>query len=356
MLRFAVIILTFSGVTCRSVNSGPTNSMVSSAGDVSDYLSQATAGDGILSQDEVQGLFASAGNKIKADEWLGIWRAVRSPTGYTVEPAALAEAERLAFEYNLGSGPLAQMKANKTLAGTPIPEAVQKIIAEARLAGATAFDVRDPDPDDPNEGFWSPYPQGLPASGPMAYSHTEINPTNFSEDLADRKPYKKMSSQIDGKVTYTEGQCETQGKGSIDHNYDEAEHDDLYARGYNCQKWASNCAILIDGSLHCLLAPRRAAKSGNLADLILTNPSLARENHLLFNGHILARNGEIYYVGMSGRIAKKAARNDYAFVDPIPLLRAWGFKVKDGIKTVSEHEETANLLATHPESHTLRGQ
>src|SRR5205823_263050 len=117
-------------------------------------------------------------------------------------------------------------------------------------------------------------------------------------------------------TTYTK---HTGGTGLIQSVYDEATHDDVYARGPEGQKWANNCGFLSDGSLHCLPAARRWVGS----DYILTNADLSRGQHMLYNGHIEAVKGEIVGVEMSGKIAKKAGKGDYVFVDPIALLKAW---------------------------------
>ena len=111
----------------------------------------------------------------------------------------------------------------------------------------------------------------------------------------------------------------------------------------------------MDGSFHCLPASRRMSIDGDLAGLILTNPSLAREKHMLFNGHIEAQNGVITSIGMSGRIGKKAARNQNAFIDPVAVFKAWCFKLAPNLQTRTEHGETANQFRVDQGTGTLRG-
>ena len=77
---------------------------------------------------------------------------------------------------------------------------------------------------------------------------------------------------------------------------------------------------------------------------------------MLFNGHIEAQNGVITSIGMSGRIAKRAARNQFAFIDPVPLLKAWGFKVSPNLRTYSEHAETQSSFVSDPKTFTVRGK
>ena len=43
-------------------------------------------------------------------------------------------------------------------------------------------------------------------------------------------------------------------------------------------------------------------------------------------------------MGTSGRIAKRAARGKDVFINPIPLLKAWGFELDDDLQVVSEHD------------------
>ena len=99
-------------------------------------------------------------------------------------------------------------------------------------------------------------------------------------------------------------------------------------------KWANNCAILSDGSFHCLPAVRRHEANGGL---ILTNPALSRGHQMMWNGHIRVSQGVVTYIGTSGRIARRAAQGKDRFIDPVPLLKAWGFEIAEGLRVVSEH-------------------
>lgn len=78
---------------------------------------------------------------------------------------------------------------------------------------------------------------------------------------------------------------------------------------------------------------------------------------MLFNGHINAEKGVVTYVGMSGRIAKQAAKgNGKPFVDATKLIEAWGIPVRSGVRTVSEHWETRSDFAVHDASFTVRSR
>ena len=123
------------------------------------------------------------------------------------------------------------------------------------------------------------------------------------------------------------------GNGRITELYDEASWPDTKARGQGGQKYASNFAILADGSLHCVPASRRTASE---PWRILTTASLARGKQMLFNGHLHMENGVVTYVGMSGRLCKLQAKGEATFVDPVELIKAWGFQVTPGLKVTPE--------------------
>ena len=61
---------------------------------------------------------------------------------------------------------------------------------------------------------------------------------------------------------------------------------------------------------------------------------------MLYNGHISIETtcsagtctSEVTDVEMSGKVAKRAASGQYAFIDPIALLKAWGFVVPDTLR------------------------
>ncbi|MFT7582005.1 MAG: hypothetical protein ACI9MR_003686, partial [Myxococcota bacterium] len=63
-----------------------------------------------------------------------------------------------------------------------------------------------------------------------------------------------------------------------------------------------------------------------------TNPHLSRGARMLFNGHLDVRNGIVEGIEMSGRLSKLAAKGKAVFVDPVPLLEAWGFTVSDNVR------------------------
>jgi hypothetical protein len=123
------------------------------------------------------------------------------------------------------------------------------------------------------------------------------------------------------------------GNGRITELYDEASWPDTTARGQGGQKHASNFAILADGSLHCVPASRRSSAE---PWRILTTASLARGKQMLFNGHLHMENGVVTYVGMSGRLCKQQAKGEAKFVDPVEIIKAWGFQVAPGLKVTPE--------------------
>ncbi|MEW5848785.1 MAG: hypothetical protein AB2A00_08220 [Myxococcota bacterium] len=237
----------------------------------------------------------------------------------------------------------------KTLGGSVIPEEVKALVNKARAAGAVAYDVAeldDPAKDDHGEGYtvtgkWTPYPQDVGSTGNLAFSHTEVTPQKLEEDMNTVQTFTRIKGyRTETQRDFRTGEEHTfqvaeyervteKGTGNITAHYDEASHPDQYARGPQGQKWANNFCILADGSLHCLPAARRnPAEPG----LILTNPSLARGQRMLFNGHIEVRNGVVTSIGMSGRLQKLAADGDAKFMDPVPLLKAWGFKMSPDLQ------------------------
>ena len=122
------------------------------------------------------------------------------------------------------------------------------------------------------------------------------------------------------------------GNGRITELYDEASWPDTMARAQGGQKYASNFAILADGSFHAVPASRRTAAE---PWRILTTASLGRDKQMLFNGHLHMENGVVTYVGMSGRLCKLQEKGT-KFVDPIELLKAWGFKMSPGLTVTNE--------------------
>lgn len=340
---------------CRTSNAlKDKDASVKSASEINSLVAQLTQ-DGELSLNDAQAIFTAAGSRWDASEGQVIFKAFRNPQGYAVLPDALSWAEREALYRGLSGEEQQLLTSNKTLAGTPIPQAVLKVLTDARLAGAVAYDVSEPDPDDPKEGFWSPYPQTLPIANNMEFTYTEITPEALSKDLNAQDEEDIITGESGGVVTYKKDKCLGQ-RGKISAEYDESSHPNIYARGRSCQKWANNCGILMDGSLHCLPASRRISPGGPWSRLILTNPSLARGKKMLFNGHIEARNGVITSIGMSGRIAKRAARNQFPFVDPVPLLKAWGFQLDPNLVTQSEHSQTSGDFMSDQMTSTVKGK
>jgi hypothetical protein len=236
---------------------------------------------------------------------------------------------------------------------------VKEIVALAKLNGAVAYDVTETNSD--GEGKYSHYPAVTPATGNMAFDYTEVTPASLQADMDDTETHLRMagsdSVDVNGNAMrvgrYRE---ELGGTGSISAAYDERFHPvRAYApsvlamldypldldtdrvakvRTSSGNKWSSNCAILSDGTVHCLPAVRRHGANGGL---ILTNPALSRGHQLLWNGHIRVNRGVVTYIGTSGGIAKRAARGKDRFIDPVPLLKAWGFEVSPGLRVVSEH-------------------
>jgi hypothetical protein len=45
--------------------------------------------------------------------------------------------------------------------------------------------------------------------------------------------------------------------------------------------------------------------------------------------------GVVTYIGMSGRLCKQAEKGA-KFVDPIELVKAWGFQTSPGLKVTNE--------------------
>ncbi len=109
-------------------------------------------------------------------------------------------------------------------------------------------------------------------------------------------------------------------------------HEDIYARGSSGQKWANNFAILSDGSIHALPAARRDEEGR----VILTNPALARGKRVLYMGHLDVRGGVVQNVEMSGRLSRLAAQGEQQFIDPIALIKAWGFEMSPSLTAAAE--------------------
>ncbi len=306
-------------------------------------ITQLTADQNLSAQDIAE-IFATAGDKIIPADALLISQAVTAPQGYTVDAAALKAAKTASVTKDLSAAEAKKVTSGKSFAGTTIPAAVLEVLATARLAGAVAYDVRD--------GEWNPYSPSTKATENMTFSHTEITPEKLDADKNDTTTESNWitgyTQNGDGEATYTKKKG---GTGNILTFYDHAQHSDVYARGTEGQLWSDNCGFLSDGTLHCLPAARRWVGS----DYILTNADLSRGQHMLYNGHIDAQGGEIISVEMSGKISKKAGKGSYAFVDPIALLKAWGYKISPNV-TVQFSNTSDGTPFIDEATHTIRAQ
>lgn len=287
----------------------------------------ALTGDGRLEADDVARLFEETGDRVSQSE-LDAIRAALEDSTYEIGDGARARALELALVANLPAEEAAQLRDGRTMAGTPLPEPVRELLAEARLRGAVAYDVNEVDED--GERLWTPYPATTPPLENMSFEYTEITPEVLAGDLADAQvEYNRIvgeeTLQHPQGFEYRAARYEPAkgGTGNVLAHYDEVYHPDIYARGRSGQKWANNCGFMSDGSVHCLPASRRSFKQ----DLILTNPHLSRGKHMLYHGHIDVREGVVIGVEISGRLSKLAAKGDAVFLDPIAMLEAWGFEI-----------------------------
>ncbi len=303
--------------------------------------------DGELSADDVDTLFEATGRTVSKSEMLAIRDATES-TDYTVTDDAVKRALESAYLANLLEHEAEQLADPAVgYGGNAIPEAVRALVAQARLNGAVAFDVREISSD--GEPRWTHYPATAPPVENMAFDYTQVSPDGLAADLADTTlVYNAIVGTETAEQCDAAGNCEeyqqasyqerTGGSGNIAAHYDEVHHPDLLARGSSNQKWASNCAFLSDGTIHCLPAARRSV----LRDVILTNPSLSRCNDyagfqdachsLLYMGHITASAGVITSVEVSGRVSKRVGSGKANLIDPIALLDAWGFERSAGLR------------------------
>jgi hypothetical protein len=233
----------------------------------------------------------------------------------------------------------------KTFGGTEIPEAVKNVVNDALKAGAVAYDVRELKPDpvydtshgEPEvtvEGKFNPYSQQAKAVDTLAFSYTELTPKGIADDMNTPQTMNVLKGyRGTGQNAVAEfEQVTMKGNGRITELYDEAHWPDTKARGPGGQKYASNFAILADGSVHAVPASRRSKGDPGL---ILTTASLARGKQMLFNGHLHMENGVVTDVGMSGRLGK-LKEGGMKFVDPIAILKAWGFTLAPGLTVTQE--------------------
>jgi hypothetical protein len=324
--------------------------------------------DGSLSPEDFERAFARAGRKVNESEMaeLGTLLSGKLPspstTTFAVPEATRKRAIELVISAGLSDEGKASLAAGKTFGASDLPQSVREVLAVARLNGARAYDVSETKSN--GDLIFTHYPSITPATENMAFSYTEITPASLAADIADIRSQLRISGTTDIEGTSVGTYSVSQGgTGSVSSAYDEAYHpvrasshsawrgvliqmkqdwiadqfniDDLRkTRSRSNDRWSSNCAILADGTVHCLPAVRRHSAS---AGLILTNPALARSRRLLWNGHIRISKGKVTYIGTSGGISKLAARGKYRFINPIPLLKAWGFEMSPNLEVRSEH-------------------
>ncbi|MBK7864930.1 MAG: hypothetical protein IPJ65_41300 [Archangiaceae bacterium] len=240
-------------------------------------------------------------------------------------------------------------QATRSYGGNPVPETLKTFLAEQLAQGVIVYDVRqlDSDPfynynhDDlgPNglqtTGVYSPYAQEQDAYGSLSFEHTELTPQKLEAERTTVQTYNVLDT-TQGHNGFTEEggkgrailkQVTAVGSARIQNSYDNAYWPDEYGRTPGGQKWAGNFAILADGSVHAVPASRRS--SGD--QMILTTASLGRGKLELFNGHLFTDDtGTVTYVGKSGRL------KDFKTVDAIELLKAAGFKVREGLTVTQE--------------------
>ncbi len=288
--------------------------------------------DGEIDTDDVREIFDETGRRVSRKEMDEIRTGVIEATTYEVGTEALNLASELALRSNLTEAEGDLILKGESFAGTKIPGEVQVLLLKARLQGAEVYDVNEVDDD--GEQVWSPYPATTLPTGNMTFKYTEITPESIQADMDDvDAEYQQItgtetvihsSGQEYEQATYKDGQG---GTGNILAHYDEAYHPDIFARGRSGQKWANNVAILSDGTIHCLPASRRSLAQ----DFILTNPHLSRGKHMMYNGHLDIREGVVVGIEMSGRLSKLAAKGKARFIDPVELLKAWGFEVSSNV-------------------------
>ncbi|MBS1150290.1 MAG: hypothetical protein H6Q89_1988 [Myxococcaceae bacterium] len=252
----------------------------------------------------------------------------------TVAPRLTAEANE---KLKLGV-------ATKSFGGTQIPEAVKKAVTEAMAKGALAYDVRemkgDPVYDSSHgepamiiDGKFNPYGQDQQAVDSMAFNHTELTPAKIEADMTTPSTWQELNGYSADRKTAQFKTVTGVGNGKITELYDEATWPETFGRGAGGQKYASNFAILADGSVHAVPASRRTAAE---PWRILTTASLGRGKQMLFNGHIHMEKGVVTYVGQSGRLGKLEEKGEGKFVDPVEIIKAWGFKTAPGLKVTQE--------------------
>jgi ElaB/YqjD/DUF883 family membrane-anchored ribosome-binding protein len=336
-----------------------------SVSDVKNAFTRVVA-DGKLDVKDVDTVLSSAGSisadeekalKAEADKYVGITDSaakakLREKLG---EVASLrTEAARINRNVQMKAAGLSADvkarlepgKATTTFGGSAIPEAVKAVVNKALSTGALAYDVRemkaDPvydtshgDPEVTLDGKYNPYAQEQRATDTLAFGHTELTPAKVKADMETVQSFNVLKGYktVNGNQVAEFEKVSMKGNGKITELYDEASWPDTLARGQGGQKYASNFAILADGSLHCVPASRRTSSE---PWRILTTASLGRGKQMLFNGHLHMENGVVTYVGMSGRLCKQQAKGEAKFVDPVEIIKAWGFQVAPGLKVTQE--------------------
>jgi hypothetical protein len=283
----------------------------------------------------------SGAAKAKFQEALGELSSLRRSAAATNHKVELAQG-KLTDEVKQLLTPGAD---TKSFGGTKLPEAVKSVMNAQYAKGAVAYDVRevktDPVYDTSHgegeltiDGKYNPYSQNQKAVDSMAFGYTELTPQKIADDMNTVQKLEVLDGYktVGGNQEAQFKQVSMKGNGRITELYDEASWSDTMARGPDGQKYASNFAVLADGSVHCVPASRRSKSQPNI---ILTTATLGRGKQMLFNGHLHMENGVVTYVGMSGRLCKLADKGT-KFVDPVELLKAWGFKMTPGLTVTKE--------------------
>lgn len=325
------------------------------------------AQDKRIDQKEVDEIYLAAGT-VSRDEQAEIDRSVRSAqykdmmdrptrnkfdmlsgqaTQYRAQ-AAVANSDVADRRTGLMAETESMLKAGvatRSFGGTVLPEEVKSVVREALQNGATAYDVvelkSDPvfsaehgDPELGLDGKFNPYAQEQNAVDSVTFSHTELTPARFEKDMNTVQTFNIIdgySGGTNGEATFK--QVTQKGAGNVTTRYDEATWSDTFARGEDGATHASNFAILSDGTIHAIPASRRTSDE---PWRILTTASLGRGKLMLFNGHLEVEGGVVTSIGLSGRLCKLRDRGEAKFIDPIPLLKAWGFKLAPGLTVRDE--------------------
>ncbi|MFZ5443837.1 MAG: hypothetical protein ACOZQL_27785 [Myxococcota bacterium] len=318
--------------TDRKIDASDVDTILSSAGSISKDEQAAIKAEA----DKFAGMMEPAAKR-KLQEKLGELDSLRRQAE-SANREVTAQATKLSAE---AKKLLTVGTETKSFGGSKIPDAVKQAVNQALAGGATAYDVRELKPDpvydtshgEPEltlDGKFNPYSQESHARDSLAFSHTELTPAKVAEDMSTVQTFNVITGVKNDQATYEK--VSMKGNGRITELYDEAYHSDTFARGPGGQKYASNFAILADGSLHAVPASRRSKADPGL---ILTTASLARGKQMLFNGHLHMEAGVVTYVGMSGRLCKQQA-DGMKFVDPIAIIKAWGFKTAPGLTVTNE--------------------